>query len=436
MTALNKPGNPFETVRPLPALKGQIHVPGDKSMSHRALIYAALAEGPSEIRGLLEAADVRSTWGCLVALGIPIQAGQATVKIDGQGLYGLKAATSALDCGNSGTTMRLLMGLLAGQPFASQLIGDASLTRRPMRRIAEPLGLMGANIELREGNFAPVQLNPAHLAGLDFALPVASAQLKSALLLAGLYAQDTLTLRGKIASRDHSERMLPHYGVMLDIKSDEIRMEPGQRLQPMDFEVPGDPSTAAFWLAAAAMLPGSDLELPGVSFNPSRLGFVRVLQRMGSKQLIPSGSGPEPQGTIHIQGNSLSATSVTAAEIPDLIDEVPLIAILATQALGRTEVRGAAELRVKESDRLEAIALNLRRMGGEIELFEDGFAIKGPQLLHGPIDEMIDPMHDHRIAMAFAIAGLVAEGETRIQDPACVAISYPQFFDILHGLKG
>lgn len=427
----------IETIRPLAALTGRIRVPGDKSLSHRALMFSALAEGESEITGLLQAADVNSTRACLEALGVEIKAAGAGLKVKGVGLNGLRAPYRDLDCGNSGTTMRLMMGVLAGQAFASRMIGDASLTKRPMRRIAEPLRGMGAEIQLREGNFAPVEIMPARLRGIEYHLPVASAQLKSALILAGLFADSPVTLRGEIQSRDHTERLLPHFGVHIAQGDGWVRIEPGQQLQSTRFQVPGDPSTAAFWLAAAALIPGAELELPDVSLNPTRLGFVRVLQRMGAEiETEFTIDGPEPMGHLRIKGGSLKGTVVAPSEIPDLIDEVPLIAVLGSQALGRTEVRGAAELRIKESDRLEAIAVNLRRMGAEIELFEDGFAIKGPQSLSGTPDQAIDPMHDHRIAMAFAIAGLVARGETRIQDPGCVAISYPEFFSTLHSLKG
>ncbi|MGE3728859.1 MAG: 3-phosphoshikimate 1-carboxyvinyltransferase, partial [Candidatus Sericytochromatia bacterium] len=265
--------------------------------------------------------------------------------------------------------------------------------------------------------------------GLDYALPVASAQLKCALLLAGLYAHGPVTLRGEIGSRDHTERLLPHFGVQLNKNDGILQIEPGQVLSSAPVHVPGDPSTAAFWLAAAAMIPGGRVEIDRVSLNPTRLGFLNVLKRMGAVVVEEMTLGnPEPLGIVRLQQVPLQATRVYAHEIPDLVDEVPLIAILATQANGVTEVRGAGELRVKESDRLEALAHNLRAMGAQIRLFEDGFAIEGPQALSGA---EIEPFHDHRIAMAFAIAGLVATGETRILNPECVAISYPEFFDVL-----
>lgn len=419
-------------ILPLRTFDAQLAIPGDKSLSHRALIFGALSEGLTEITGLLASADVLSTWACLASLGVKIEQIGETVVVHGVGLAGFQLPSDPLDCGNSGTTLRLLMGILAGQNFESCLIGDASLSRRPMKRVAEPLRQMGAKIELREGNFPPVQIQPATLKGLDYALPVASAQLKSALLLAGLFAQERVTLRGEIGSRDHTERLLPHFGVNLQKSDGSLQIEPGQTLRAAQVQVPGDPSTAAFWLAAAAMIPGGRVEIERVSLNPTRLGFINVLKRMGAVVVEEMTVGnPEPLGIVRLQQVPLQGTRVYAHEIPDLVDEVPLIAILATQATGVTEVRGAGELRVKESDRLEAIALNLRAMGAQITLFEDGFAIEGPQALYGA---EIEPFHDHRIAMAFAIAGLVATGETRILNPECVAISYPEFFDVLSSI--
>lgn len=423
-----------ETVTPLTTFNARIQVPGDKSMSHRSLIFGALAEGTSRISGLLDAADVRSTWRCLARMGVEIEEHAEQVHVHGVGLKGLSSPAGDLDCGNSGTTLRLLMGVLAGQPFAARLTGDASLSRRPMQRVADPLRLMGADISLRDKKYPPIQVEGRPLRGLDYVLPVASAQLKSALLLAGLYAESPVTLRGEIHSRDHTERMLPHFGVSLQQAEGSISLTPGQVMHATDFKVPGDPSTAAFWLAAAALIPGATIELPGVSLNETRLGFVRVLERMGAKiEILDSDGASEPSGTLRLTGGELVGTDVSPEEIPDLVDEVPLIAVLGARAKGKTEVRGAAELRIKESDRLEAIGQNLNRMKVALDLFPDGFAIQGPQAFQ---TAEIDPMHDHRIAMAFAIAGLVAQGPVRIHDPGCVAISYPEFFATLRSLKG
>ncbi|PIQ23698.1 3-phosphoshikimate 1-carboxyvinyltransferase [bacterium (Candidatus Blackallbacteria) CG17_big_fil_post_rev_8_21_14_2_50_48_46] len=423
----------IERVSALHHFDARLTVPGDKSISHRALIFGALSEGETRIEGLLNSADVTSTWQCLSQMGVQIQRQGTEVCVQGVGLAGLQAPSSPLDCGNSGTTLRLLMGMLAGQKFSSVLSGDASLSQRPMKRVAQPLSEMGAVIELRAQNYPPVKISPAQLQGIDYALPIASAQLKTSLLLAGLWAEGPVRLQGEIGSRDHTERLLPHFGVNLKTKEGTILLEPKQSLKAAHLRVPGDPSTAAFWLAAAAMIPGGRVEISGVSLNPTRLGFVQVLQRMGAVIAEEiTAETPEPLGILRLQQVPLQATRVYAHEIPDLVDEVPLIAILATQAQGRTEVRGAGELRVKESDRLSALAQNLTAMGVKLELFEDGFAIEGPQALFGA---KIDPHHDHRIAMAFAIAGLVAEGETEIQNPECVGISYPEFFDILRQLQ-
>jgi 3-phosphoshikimate 1-carboxyvinyltransferase len=423
----------IETIEPSHHFDAKIVIPGDKSISHRSLLFGALADGITQIEGLLESADVFSTWSCLEQLGVKIERQGDKVIVHGVGLDGLQAPNQALDCGNSGTTLRLLMGILAGQKFSCTLIGDASLSQRPMKRIAEPLRQMGAQIELQEGNFAPVKISPAELTGLDYALPVASAQLKSALLLAGLYCQTSVRLKGEIGSRDHTERMFPHFGVQIKKSDGILEISSGQRLRATQIKVPGDPSTAAFWLAAAAMISGGRIEVSPISLNPTRLGFVNVLERMGAvvvKEILES--SPEPMGILRLQQIPLQGTRVYAHEIPELVDEVPLIAILATQAEGVTEVRGAAELRIKESDRLESVAQNLRAMGAKISLFEDGFSIRGPQAL---FSADIDPHHDHRIAMAFAIAGLMAEGPSRIHQSDCVGISYPNFFQILRQLK-
>lgn len=420
-------------IQPLHRFNACLQVPGDKSISHRALLLGALAEGTTRITGLLQSADIASTWHCLEQLGVRIERQEEAVLVSGVGLEGLQAPCQTLDCGNSATTLRLLMGILAGQPFPSRLCGDASLSRRPMQRVAVPLRAMGAKIHLTAENYPPVSLEPACLQGLDYALPIASAQLKGALLLAGLWAQGPLTLRGQIGSRDHSERLLKHFGVKLVQQEDCLQLWPGQRLRANSMTIPGDLSAAAFWLTAAALIPSGRVEICGVSLNPTRLGFVRVLARMGAAIALDTEmSEPEPMGRIRLQQMPLQATRILPHEIPDLIDEIPLIALLATQAHGLTEVRGAAELRVKESDRLAALACNLHAMGVHMDLFEDGFALEGPQPLYGAA---INPFGDHRMAMTFAIAGLIAQGSTLIHNPHCVAISYPEFFQVLAQLQ-
>lgn len=414
-------------------LHGKPRIPGDKSVSHRSLMFGALAEGVTEVSHLLESADVLSTWACLERLGVPIRRQGDRILVEGRGMQGFRKPKEILDCGNSGTTIRLLMGILSGQPLECVLTGDASLRKRPMKRIAAPLGEMGALIELTDGDKAPVKLQgAARLKPLRYALPVASAQLKSALLLAGLFAEGTTTLTGLIRSRDHTERLLPHFGVSVEASAEAVSIRGGQKLRAAQVNVPSDISTAAFWMAAAALVPDSTIEMENISLNPSRVGILRVLERMGAGlQAELTEAEPEPVGRISVRSGELRGTRVLPDEVPSLIDEIPLIAVLATAAQGETEVSGAEELRVKESDRIEAVAANLRAMGGEIETWRDGFVIRGPQRLHGA---RIDPRDDHRIAMAFSIAGLIADGETEIEGAECVAVSYPDFYRHLREL--
>lgn len=416
-------------------LRGTLSVPGDKSISHRALLFAALAEGPSQIKGLADGADVASTRACLQQLGVAIS-GLEPTHVEGVGLHGLKAPQEALNCGNSGTTMRLLMGILAGQNFESELMGDQSLSARPMGRVSEPLQAMGAQIELSQGQFAPLKLKPAHLKGFEYDLPVASAQVKSALLLAGLYADQPVTLIGKLASRDHTERMLPAYGVLLDERYDALSIRPGQKLHAVDWQIPGDFSSAAFWLTGAALLPGSDLLIEGVSLNATRTGFARILQAMGaSLEWVKEQECPEPLGQIRIRYAPLRGIKVDPDEIPFVIDEIPLLMLLASQAEGRTVVHGAAELRVKESDRLAVMEENLRLMGIELETYDDGFCIEGPQPLRAA---KVQAHHDHRIAMTMALAALAVqspEDTTTIYGAEAIAVSYPGFLKALEQLR-
>lgn len=414
-------------------LKGCPRIPGDKSISHRALILGALAKGKTEIKNLLDSADVNSTWSCLEALGVSIKKQGPKVIVTGQGLNSLQQAYNALDCGNSGTTMRLFMGLLAGQKFNSVLIGDKSLSKRPMKRVSEPLSLMGAEIKLKNNNFAPIEIRGRPLKAIDYPLEIASAQVKSALMLAALFCPETTRLSGLIHSRDHSERMFELFGADIQTSQTDIKITGQKSLNPCDIKIPGDPSTAAFWIAAASIVPRSEIELREVSLNPTRLGFLRALEKMGAHietELISS--GPEPIGNLRIRYSKLKAISIHAEDIASLIDEIPILAIVCTQAHGTSEIRGAEELRVKESDRLDLIGKNLTAMGVKIEILPDGFRLSGPQKLTGAKIETHD---DHRIAMAFSIAGLLAKGHTEIVNPECVAISYPHFFDALRDLK-
>ncbi len=421
-----------ETIYPSRRFRGTPIIPGDKSISHRALIFGALADGKTEIVDILDGADVKSTAQCLQQLGVRITRSENTMLVYGTGDHGLVNPDSILDCGNSGTTMRLLMGVLAGQKIQCTLTGDASLRRRPMNRVADPLTQMGAHIRMTEGEFAPLSIAGGSLQAINYELKIASAQIKTALILAGLSSQGTTCLTGEISSRDHTEKMLSDFGVHLTLNSKSIEIRGGQTLRACKVQVPGDPSTAAFWIAAASIIPGAQLVLENISINPSRLGFLRVLQRMGADiQVEATSEQSEPVGRIRITSQPLKGVRVLKKEIPSLIDEIPLLAVVATQSIGTLEIEGAEELRVKESDRLEAIATNLRAMGGAIEMRQDGFRIEGFQKLQGT---KIESYHDHRIAMAFSIAALVAQGPTEILNADCAGVSYPDFFSTLRKL--
>jgi len=423
---------PSVKISPTRIFKGKPLIPGDKSISHRGLIFGALAEGRTEVIDILESGDVQSTARCLKQLGVKItQSGNRTL-VEGVGLKGFQAPRETLDCGNSGTTIRLLMGVLSGQNFEARMTGDSSLVRRPMKRVAEPLRKMGAQFELTREDYAPLTVKGSALHGVNYELKVASAQIKTAITLAGLLADGTTLITGEIHSRDHTERLLKFFGAKLDVTDQSVSVTGGQKLKGCTVQVPGDPSTAAFWMAAASLIPGAELELQNIALNPTRIGFLRALQRMGANiETQVTSESPEPIGTIRVRSGSLKGIKISRDEVPTLIDELPLLAVLATQAQGATEVEGAEELRVKESDRLEAVAVNLRAMKAQIEVRPDGYRIEGVQKLHGA---RIDSFHDHRIAMAFSIAGLIAQGETEILHPECVGISYPGFFDTLKDL--
>jgi 3-phosphoshikimate 1-carboxyvinyltransferase len=419
-----------QRVGPASKLVGKPVIPGDKSISHRGLIFGALATGTTEIHHLLESGDVQSTASCLTQLGVEIRKERGLTLVTGKGFQGLKTPAAILDCGNSGTTIRLLMGLLSGlKNVKASMTGDASLVKRPMKRVAAPLREMGAQIELTRQDYAPVTVTGTQLKGIEFDLKIASAQIKTAVMLAALTAEGRTRITGETHSRDHTERLLPHFGVELKMKGPEIFLTGGQKFRSNRLNVPGDPSTAAFWMAAACLIPGSDIELKNISLNPTRIGFIEVLKRMGAQietEMVEE--RPEPIGTIRIRYSRLRGVTVLAEEIPTLIDELPMLAVLATQADGVTQVFGAEELRVKETDRIEAVAVNLRAMGAQIETTQDGYVVKGPQTLKGA---EIKSYHDHRIAMAFSIGALVAKGETLIQGAECVGISYPEFYKTL-----
>ena len=423
-------------VRQSPAWRATIKVPGDKSMSHRAAMLSALSDGPCLIRNYLAGEDCLGTLRVLGQLGVPIDdKGDGDWLVHGVSGKFRQPATD-LDCGNSGTTMRLMSGLLSAQTFRSRLVGDASLSKRPMRRIMEPLEQMGADLSTEGADGRPplvIQGNPK-LHAIEYLLPVPSAQVKSAVLLAGLLAEGVTTVIQPVQTRDHTERMLAHFGVPVERDGDRISVQGGTLPRAHDFDVPGDISSAAFWLVAAAAKPGCHLTIEGLGLNPTRTGIVKVLQRMGAQIGIrDQTSGPgEPSGTLEVQGGELHGTKIEGAEIPNVIDEIPVLAVAAALAKGTTFIKDAAELRVKESDRLAVVAHHLRAMGAEVDEIPDGLVINGGRPLRGAC---LESHGDHRIAMAFAIAGLFAEGETVITGTECVETSYPRFVEQLGELN-
>lgn len=420
-------------VRPGAALRGTVRVPGDKSLSHRALILGALAEGTSQVRGWLPAGDTLATLRCIQALGIAVERADATtLTVCGRGLGGLQAPAAPLDCANAGTAMRLLAGVLAGQPFASTLDGSEQLRRRPMRRITEPLRRMGAQIADTDGH-APLHIRPATLHGMAHTLPVASAQVKSGILLAGLFADGPTTVSEPGPARDHTERMLRAMGAQVDVDGFTVTLTPGPALRPLDLTVPGDPSSAAFVLVAALLAAEGDVRVTGVGVNPTRTGLLDILAAMGGPVICERErlEGGEPVADLLVRRAALRGTEVGGDLIVRAIDEFPVLMVAATQAAGETVVRDAAELRVKETDRIAVMAAELRKLGAAIEERPDGFRIVGPQRLRGAVVQGHD---DHRVAMALAVAGLVADGETVIEDAACAHDSFPGFVETMQAL--
>lgn len=416
-------------------LQGELTPPPDKSISHRAIMFASLAEGTSRIRNFLRAEDPLSTMKAFRSLGIDIREEGGDVVVRGKGLNGLREPADVLDCGNSGTTVRLIAGILSGNPFFSVLTGDASLKQRPMARVVAPLKEMGATITGRAGGrFLPLAVQGGGLKGLQHTLPVASAQVKSCLLLAGLYAEGATTVIEPFPSRDHTERMLKAMGAPLERTALATSIRGGGRLGPIDMTVPADFSSAAFFIAAALLVTGSSVVLRGVGVNPTRDGFLTVLRAMGAAvelQNLREVSGEPVADLLCTTAASLKAVRVGKELMPSLIDEFPILCVLATQADGTTEIRGAEELRVKESDRIGAMAAELRKLGAELEEYPDGIALHGPTALRGAAVESYD---DHRIAMSLAVAALVAEGTTTLRNASCVDISFPGFFEQLQSL--
>ncbi len=417
-------------------IRMELRVPGDKSISHRSIMMAALSNGPCEIEGFLPSEDCLSTVNAFRAMGVKIDELDSTkwgpTKLRVEGRRGeFDSPAGDVDCGNSGTTMRLLTGILAGQKetFRARLVGDASLSKRPMRRVIEPLSLMGARIQAEgEGDTAPLVIRGSKLRSIDYQLPVASAQVKSAILLASLFTADKTTITEPGQSRDHTERMLQYFRVKTVRHENQLIIWGGQTLESRDFEVPGDMSSAAFWVAAAAAMPGAHLCVHNVGLNESRTGLLKILIRMGAQitEVVDHSRCGEPVGRIEVHGGRLRGTTIEGADIPNVIDEIPVIAVAGALAEGKTTIRDAKELRVKESDRISTVTNSLRLMGAQVEEFFDGMEIQGGASLKGA---RIDSHGDHRIAMAFAIAGLHADGETTITGADCIRTSYPGFED-------
>jgi 3-phosphoshikimate 1-carboxyvinyltransferase len=415
-------------------IRAEITVPGDKSISHRSIMLAALANGPSTVTGFLPSEDCLSTMKAFQQLGVEIERVDETTLVV-RGTRGkFRAPDGDIDCGNSGTTMRLMCGILAAQPFRSRLIGDASLSKRPMKRVIEPLTQMGARITAEgEGGRAPLVIDGGPLKAIHYKSPVASAQVKSAVLLAGLFAQGVTSVTEPDQSRDHTERMLSWHVAHPRREGLTVSIVGGTTLESRDFDVPGDISSAAFWLVAAAAARGSHLQIKNVGLNPTRAGILAVLIRMGAHvtEVVDTAEG-EPRGTIEIRGGQLRATTIEGKEIPNVIDELPILAVAGALADGRTIIKDAHELRVKETDRIAAVARNLRAFGVEVVEYDDGMKIQGGCALHGA-DVASDG--DHRIAMSSAILGMFAEGPTTIRDTECVATSYPGFYETLQRLS-
>ena len=421
-------------------LHAEFSVPGDKSISHRAAILGGLSNGTCHIRNFLPSEDCVNTLRAMQAIGARCE---VTEELDGFGPTGLRltgcsmkpvAPTAPIDCGNSGTGMRLLAGVLAGQVFQSELFGDASLSSRPMGRITTPLGTMGARIETlgEKPGCAPLRIHPAGLHSVTYELPVASAQVKSAVLLAGLFADGRTTVIQPAETRDHTERMFAAFRLSLRRDGNAISVYGGQTPEACDFHVPGDISSAAFWLVAAAAMPGSRLLLKDVGLNPTRTAILKVLSRMGAHMIdIVHDSAGEPIGNVEIHGAPLKGTTILESEIPNLIDEIPVIAVAAALAEGKTVIRHAAELRVKETDRIATVVAELRTLGARIEERPDGFVIEGPTELHSA---PVSSHGDHRLAMALTVAGLAAAGPVLVEDTACIADSFPGFERMLRSL--
>jgi len=423
------------TIRPSGKLSGCVQLPGDKSISHRFAMLGAIADGVTCITNFATSQDCHSTLACLQLLGVPIAVEpNHRVTIQGRGLWGLKASGETLNAENSGSTIRMLSGILAGQKFTTRISGDESLQRRPMKRIMAPLTQMGARIEAIQENYPPLTIHGGNLRSIRYELPVASAQVKSAVLLAGLYAEGETTVVEPVSTRNHTELALQGFGVEVSTDQNTVSVRGGQPLRGIEATVPGDVSSAAFFIGAATLVPGSEVLLTDVGLNPGRRGIVDLLIKMGASiEILKSGlQGGEPVADLRVRPAAVRGGKIGGVQIPQVIDEIPVLSVLATQSEEGMEIRDASELRVKESDRIRSIVENLRAMGAQVEEFDDGLAMAGRQRLHGGV---IKTYGDHRIAMAFAVAGLVAEGETVIDGAECAGVSFPGFFETLEKLR-
>ncbi len=411
-------------------MSGTVRVPGDKSISHRSLILSSLADGESRVRGILDSEDVRATAEVLRGLGVEMPPLAAEMRVKGAGIRGLKPPRRALDCANSGTTTRLLAGVVAAHPFSARFEGDASLSRRPMKRIAEPLTYMGAKFDFEHGDGLPMTVHGADLRSIDWDTHASSAQVKSAILLAGLVSQVEVCLTEKSQSRDHTERMLRAMGVDVETDGARVCLRPARRLNPIAIDVPADPSSAAFFVALASLAGAGELTLTDVCLNPTRTGFLAAMTRMGAQidRVASASSGGEEIGSLRVRPAALRSTRITEAEVPSLIDELPLLACIAAGAGVELEITGAAELRVKESDRISTVVQNLRAVGADAEEFPDGLRVHASRR---DLSGTIDPRGDHRIAMAFGILSAASGNHITVTNPECVAVSYPRFWDDL-----
>lgn len=416
-------------------LNGEVYVPGDKSISHRSIMFGALAEGVTTVKNFLLGDDCLDTITCFQQLGVQIEQAREKIVIYGKGFNGLTEPEEVLEVGNSGTTIRLILGVLAGRPFHVCIQGDESIAKRPMTRVTLPLKEMGAIIDGRKhGEFTPLAMRGGNLRGMEYRLPVASAQVKSALLFAGIQAHGTTTLIEKEKTRDHTERMIRQFGGKIVTKDRTIQVKGGQRLKGTDIFVPGDISSAAFFLVAAAIVPEGWVTLKNVGLNPTRTGIIDVMKNMGANITVESHiekDSFEPIGDITVQTSALIGTVIEGEIIPRLIDEIPIIALLATQAAGTTVIKDAAELKVKETNRIDTVVDELTKLGADIQATEDGMIINGPTPLHGGT---VSSHGDHRIGMMLTIAALLSKEPIFLEQPTAISISYPNFFSDLHAL--